>query len=279
MKKLSSLFLVSFIFSILIISTAWAGNRPGIHPLLSDDFSATLGWYYAKTESNIGAYGDAGIGDDISLEDDLNFDDNSSVFLGGFKWRFTQSFHVSYEFLAIDRDASATLNRDISWDDYDFAAGANIQSEFSVNVHRIFVGYSFIQSKKLELGAGLGLHLMNLEVGLAGNATINGMPVGNGGSKKDGLAPLPNIGFYGAYAFTPRVIVTGRADWFSANISDYKGSLTSVAADVQYQVFKHVGFGAGYHYLNVDVEANKSDWHGHADFSYNGPKLFMSINF
>ncbi len=87
------------------------------------------------------------------------------------------------------------------------------------------------------------------------------------------------IGFYTAYAFSPKLLVSGRADWFSAKVGDYKGGLTSLVADVQYQAFKNVGFGAGYHYLTVDIEVNKDSWHGEADFTYNGPKLFMTVNF
>ncbi|MFK5894337.1 MAG: hypothetical protein QM504_14035 [Pseudomonadota bacterium] len=281
MKKLSSLFIVSFIFSLLIISASSAGNRAGIHPLLSDDFSGSLGWFYASTETNLSANGriNGDIGDIIDFENDLGFDDSSSIFLGDFKWRFAESFHLSFEYLSINRDASAVLNKDISWDDNDFAAGASVDSSFNVNVSRLFVGYSFMQSKQMELGAGIGLHFMDMEAQLSGNATVNGVPVGHVIKGEDFLAPLPNIGFYGAYAFSPRFIATGRADWFSAKIGDYDGTLTSLAADIQYQAFKHVGFGAGYHYLNVDITATKGSWNGQADYSYHGPKIFMTINF
>ncbi len=198
MNKVTFQFLISFLFFIGCISSssASAGNRVGIHPLLSDDFSANLGWYYAKTNSTVKANGDVDLGDDIDLENDLNFSENSSIFIGGAKWRFTQRFHTSFEYLSISRDASAILNKNISWDGKDYAAGANISSDVNLDVSRIFVGYSFMQSKNFELGAGLGVHLMNLKVGLAGEATIDGLPIGNSISGKEGHWFLYGICFF-----------------------------------------------------------------------------------
>ncbi len=57
----------------------------------------------------------------------------------------------------------------------------------------------------------------------------------------------------------------------ASNIGDYSGSLTGIGANVQYQAFKHVGIGSGYQYLNVDIEVDKNDWKGKADFTYHGP--------
>jgi len=118
-----------------------------------------------------------------------------------------------------------------------------------------------------------------LEAQITGNALVNGIPTSNATEKEDLLAPLPNIGGYGAYAFSSKLIATGRVDWFSASIGDYSGSLVSMSADIQYQLFENIGFGVGYHYLSVDISVDTTDWIGDADYSYHGPKLYMTINF
>ena len=274
-KRLFSTIFI-FVLSIFFISNSSANDRQGIHPLLSDNFSASLGFFHAKIDSNIGVNGSR----DIDLEDDLKFDDKTDIFLGGFKWRFTESLHVSLEYLEIDRDGqSVTINKDISWGNSSYTAGGQLKADTSVSVSRLFVGYSFVQSKQLEVGAGLGLHLMDFETELSGQATVNGTVVSNSVSNTETLAPLPNLGFYAAYAFTPKVIVRGRADWLSVDTGDFSGSINSIVADVQYQAFNNVGFGIGYHYLSADVDIDTSSWKGHADYTYYGPKLFMTVNF
>ena len=51
------------------ISTSWAYERPGIHPLLSDDFSGSLGLFFTNIDSEIGIDGRK----KVDLEDDLGF--------------------------------------------------------------------------------------------------------------------------------------------------------------------------------------------------------------
>jgi len=281
MKKSNKVILTSLLCISFLSSTAFAESSPGIHPLLTDEFTGQVGLLYANTESNFAANGSIGndIGDNIDFENDLGLGDRGGVFAANFKWRFTEKFHASLEYITIDREASTTLNKDISWDDADYAAGANVTSNVNVDVARLFVGYSFNQTNEWELGAGLGLHLMDMEAQISGNATIDGIPTANTTQRKDFLAPLPNIGGYGAYAFSPKLIVTGRVDWFSANIGDYSGGLFSMGADVQYQVFENVGIGVGYHYWNVDISVDTADWRGEADYTYHGPKLYMTMNF
>ncbi len=120
---------------------------------------------------------------------------------------------------------------------------------------------------------------MDLDAQISGNASIDGNDVGYVTQGNDFLAPLPNIGGYGAYAFSSKLIATARVDWFSASIGDYSGGLLSMGADVQYQAFENVGFGVGYHYLNVDISVDTEDWKGEADYTYHGPKLYMTVNF
>ncbi len=281
MKKSNKVILTSLLSGAFLSSTAFAESRAGIHPLLTDEFTGQVGFLYADTASNLGAKGSLpnDIVDDIDFENDLGFGDRDNVLDASFKWHFSEKYHVSLDYIDIDREASATLTKDISWEDTDYAAGANVTASLKVNIAKLFVGYSFKQTEQWELGAGLGLHLMDLDAQIAGNASVDGNDIGYSTQGDDFLAPLPNIGGYGAYAFSSKLIVTGRVDWFSASIGDYSGGLLSMGADVQYQAFENVGFGIGYHYLNVDISVDTSDWHGEADYTYHGPKLYMTMNF
>lgn len=263
----------------LFSQAAVAQKRKGIHPFLTDTFKGSLGWFSASNNTRIRVDGPNNPGGDIDFENDLNFDDKANVWLADFKWRFTQNFHLSMEYVSIKRDADAILDKDVSWDDLTFKQGTNVHSNFDIDVYRAFVGYSFLNGRQYELGAGLGLHLMRLSMDIAGQAFTNQGDYAYQSDSVSVLAPLPNIGVYGTYALSERFAISAKYDWMSANVNDYNGGITSASADLQYQWFKNFGIGLGYHYFKVDVEANKTDWHGAADYSYHGPKLFMTFNF
>jgi len=160
MKKVNTVILTGLLYVSCLSSSAFEESRPGIHPLLTDKFTGNIGLFYANSESILAANGsiEDDIGDNIDFEDDLGFKDTDGVLLASFKWRFSEKFHLSLEYLTVGQDASATLNKDISWGDLDFAEGSNVKSNLDVDVGRIFVGYSFKQTDQWELGAGLGLH-------------------------------------------------------------------------------------------------------------------------
>lgn len=71
----------------------------------------------------------------------------------------------------------------------------------------------------------------------------------------------------------------GYADWLSVNIGDFSGDLTDLGVNLQYQAFKNLGIGAGYQYFNIDVRADSSDWNGKVDYTYQGPSIFLTVNF
>lgn len=276
-KQQISLSLIAIL--VLCTSTAVAQKRQGIHPLLTDTFTGSLGWFSTSNDTKIEVGSNTSDNSGIDFENDLGFDDNTNVGLANFQWRFTENFRLSLEYTGIHRNAKETLLIDIEWEDLTFHPGSKVSTDLDTDVYRVFVGYSFLNAKNYELGVGLGLHLMDLSMQIKGNASTNNGSISYQTDSVSVLAPLPNVGIYGAYAFSPKIIITGRFDWLSANTGDYSGSITSLSADIQYQAFKNLGIGIGYHYFGIDIDVSASDWKGSADYSYHGPKLFMTFNF
>ena len=110
-------------------------------------------------------------------------------------------------------------------------------------------------------------------------ASIEGEPVADASTGADADGLVPNLGLYGDYALNERWLLQGRVDWFSASIDDYSGHLWRIGGSVIYQPFKHVNFGAGYDYIDIDVNIDKSDWNGKIDSDYYGPTLFIGLTF
>ena len=91
----------------------------------------------------------------------------------------------------------------------DFEVGAELKTKAKTKIARAAVGYSFVKTDQVELGAGVGLHYLDWETTLKGNATINGEPVISAKRKAavDGWAP--NLALFGGYAFGSQWLLGG----------------------------------------------------------------------
>lgn len=117
----------------------------------------------------------------------------------------------------------------------------------------------------------LGLHATRYDVSLSAPA------IGTSSAKT--TAPLPTLGFYGAYAFSPKLLLTGRIDFFGLNYGDYSGHLRALNAGLQYQLFNNVGLGVGYRYIDTDLSVSKPNLRAEFSEKYSGPTVYVNFSF
>jgi opacity protein-like surface antigen len=146
-----------------------------------------------------------------------------------------------------------------------------VSSDFDSDIYRLSVGYSFIKDDKAEVRVVPGAHVTDFKLSL--NAA------GVGSEKSDTLAPLPTIGLYGSYAFTPRWLLSARVDYFSLNYGDYDGQLVNTNVGVDYRVARNIAIGLGYRYVDYDLTLSKSAFNGGIRYKFNGPTLYMVGSF
>lgn len=259
-------------------TSAVATELTGIHPTMNTRFQASGGTYFANSDPHFRLDDGNDEGTEISGSD-LGIDDDLVVPVGELRWRITDRWRLEGLYFGLDESGSQIFKRRVEWGDLDFSAGAKVKSKVKTDIWRALLGYSFVKRDRWELGAGLGLHWLSFEAKLTGQASLNGSPVAEASQKADVSGPVPNIGFYSDYAFNQRWLVSGRIDWFSANVDDFDGRLWRVGAAVVYQPFKHVNFGFGYDYLDIDVDIDKDDWNGNIDSDYYGPSVFLGLTF
>ena len=94
--------------------------------------------------------------------------------------------------------------------------------------------------------------------------------------KRRSAGPSGNRG--GTRYHPQRWLVSTRVDWFGASIGDYSGDLWNANAGVTFQAWRNVGFSLSYQFFKLNVEVDKSDWHGGADLTYHGPYVAANIN-
>jgi hypothetical protein len=73
-------------------------------------------------------------------------------------------------------------------------------------------------------------------------------------------------------------VFLARVDWLSASIGDYSGGLWNANAGINWQFSKHFGVGLSYQTFTLDVDVDKSDWHGKAEADQHGPMLSLTAS-
>ena len=283
MKTAKKSTLISAAVGLAMISgnTIAAGAFTGIHPLLSDRFTIGAGafWPSISGHFSIDPPG-GGNGTDVDFQKDAGLDDSLTLPAFGATWRLSNRWRVQGEFFTVGQSTTHSARKILDIGGDLIEVGAKLKTDSDLDIARGFLGYSFVKTDKADMGAGLGLHYLNIDISVVGE-----IKVGNEERKArrgiDDWAVLPNVGAYAGYAFSPKWFVGGRVDWISANINDYDGTIWNAEATVQYQMFKHFGVGVAYRYLDFELGKDngtkKADWFIQSEYS--GPMLFFTANF
>ena len=236
--------------------------------------------YWPDVNTTVSVAGPNGVvGAKIDMESDLDLSDRKTLPAFQAGARFGERWSLIGEYYGLDRSGSASIGRDITFDDVTYSTGASLSSSFDTKVYRAAVGYAFLKRDKVELGASLGLHVTQFKVTLAGEGHVGNAAAQSELRKRDALAPLPTLGLYGAYQITPRLLLGGRVDYLSLKVGDYDGRLTNTEARLSYRLFDHVGIGAAYRYVDYDLNVDKPHWQGEVAYKFKGPALFLQAAF
>ncbi len=263
-------FFVAGMFASSIAFAQDAGWKT--HPAFQDRWMLQLGAYRPNVDTTASLNSTGGVvNGDVSFESDLKLKDRETLptFLASV--RLGERWKMEFEYFSLNRSASNPVSRTISWGDNTYTLGTVVTSEFNSDIYRLSAGYSFVKDDKKEAGVVLGLHATDFEASIR--------TPGLGKVAGDALAPLPTIGFYVAYAFTPKWLVSGRFDYFSLDYDDYDGSLANFNIGVDYRFTRHFGAGLGYRHVEYDVTLTKSSFTGNVNYKFSGPMLYGVASF
>ena len=254
------------------LALAQAQEAPPIHPALHDKFYFELGAFVPKTTTSAQLDSTTlGAGTNIDFERALGITTQKTVPDAYARWRIGDRWRVEAEYFLLNRMGSKTLQQDIQWDDKVYSVGTQVTSKFNFADVRVSGGYSFFRTPDKELGVGLGFHVASYDVGLDA--------AGVGDEAKKVTAPLPVLSVYGQFALTDKWAVGGRLDRFVISYDKYDANLTSLGVDLQYQPFRHVGFGLAYRNLFIVLKATGDQLTARFQQSFQGPLLYMNASF
>jgi len=262
------------------------------YPILDDDWRVYIGAFRATVNSEIGINGDIlPPGPPIDIEDVLGIEESKTVAWGGISWHFARRHSVEAEFFVLNRSASVTQPFEPPLQVGDiFIESGTVATSYDTGVQRLTYGYSAIRSERSDLRLQAGLHFASLKVnfGIEGAicdptttpSTPPGCPpLGTATENEDVSSPLPHFGASYSYALTPTLALNVGAMGFALEVDGIDGSILEVDADIAWQPFRHVGFGAGYRFFRLDVESQGSELNGQFGFEYGGPMVYVQATF
>lgn len=258
----------------MLVCTGAAAQSTGqsMHPALHDRWNFQLGAYVSKVDTTAYLNSSSGArGTQLSFEDDLGFDDSKTMPAFLASMRLGQRWKLEFEYFSLSRDSSRPISKTINWGDQSYTVGTVVSSNFDSDIYRLSAGYSFVKNNQAELGASLGIHVTDFSLGLSAT--------GVGAQRADTLAPLPTIGLYGAYALTPRWLLSGRLDYFSLSHGDYDGSLVNFSAGIDYRFTRNFGMGVAYRHIDYDLTVTRSRFNGGIEYKFNGPLVYITASF
>jgi hypothetical protein len=274
MKTLTHLTVITLI-TALFSSPVAAQTAKDYHPFLSDKFNLGVGLFWPK--KNFTLQVDGSVPDKkIDLDEKFGLSDYETTGSLNFRWRFGEKWSFWGQYWSTSDGGSAILDEDIEWEDVIFKEGTFAKVGVKTKIARAFFGRTFFTRPQHEFGAGIGFHWLELDTFIEGEIIIDEDTTGFHRASVDAEIPLPNLGTWYMYSWSPKWIFQARVDWLSASIGDYSGSLWNAQAGVNWQAFENLGVGLYYNNFKLDVDVDKSDWHGRVETTNRGPYLALT---
>lgn len=230
---------------------------------IPDRYRIALGGYVivrydsimSLTEPNLGA------GISISPEDTLGLSTEQVVLrLEGY-YRFTKKHALTYSWYRITSDGSKILEEEFDWiddngDTITIPVGAKADTTLSYDIFKLGYLWSFHHTDKVEMAAGVGLHMTRIEVGIRADTTSSGVNTRD----VDTTLPLPVFSFAIVYHVTPKFAWRFKQEFFALQFDKWDGNYTDSTLGVEYRLFENVGLGIALSSNSLKVTEKKDDY-------------------
>jgi hypothetical protein len=265
----------------LVASFIMLGSSPTMAQE-DDKFEISVGGYsvyryesaVSLTETNVGA------GISISPRDTLGLDGEQTVFRLDGRYRFNTNHALTFSWYRINADANKTLVDDIEWVDENgdtviIPTGTSVSSSLGYDIYKLGYLWSFYRSDKVELAAGAGLHMAEVKVGLDVDSVVIGSELRTAKSN----LPMPVLSFMLDYNVTPRFNWYLSTQLFAIDLGEWRGVYSDIELGMKYQLFEHIGIGAGIGSNGLEVVREYDDSRFEFENRVTGLHIFVSANF
>jgi len=225
-----------------------------------------------KTDLRVDPPGTPLGGTSLSGTRDLGFRATGNDGMLDLLFRLRERNRISVDFLQLNESGSSTLGHPVVFGSQVFNTGDVLDSALQWRVMGVTWTYAFIQNDRFELGAGLGVHLMDLDI--RGDVPAR---FASYETSKAGALPAPAL--EAAWRVTRRISLTARGQYLRAAINGTSGSLGDFHADAQYRWLPNLSLGAGYSLMQLHLDSIGHGTPGLVGIRVGGPEVFVRVSF
>ena len=253
--------------------TALAEANGSVHPWLDKEFILEVGIFYPERRARLRAKGSVDVGapttESIDFGEQFAISQSDRTFAAEFGWRYGKKWTFRMQYFDSGGSNTAVLEEDIEWEGLTFLAGTNATAGTEFALTRFVWDYNIVSRPSYRIGLSGGFHWLHIRGYIEGTVLEPSGPTFAGESASVD-APLPNIGFTYAHAFSSRWGFRTRLDWFSADIHPYDGIFVNASVGFNYRISEWIGIGFNYNFVNLDVGVDGDNWRGQVETRFDG---------
>ena len=259
--------------AVLLMPALLFAHSASSAPVEGDRFSVSLGIFITDRDTDTAL--DSSLGGDgtnTDFEDDLGFDSSATVFrLDGY-YRLNDRHRFDFSGFDLSRDNTAQIERDIQWGDTLFSVNTEVEADFDLTIYKLAYTYSIVEREKGYFGITGGIFTADTAIRLA-EETLGQTEA------REITAPLPVVGFRGAYDLSDRWTLRASAEFFFIEYDNIDGSLVDLYAGIDFAVFDFMSLGVAYNNVDLDIDTTNANFVGSLNWKYDGVLAFFKFDF
>lgn len=267
---LTTIFLIS-------ISLCFSQTKDSlIAPWWVEKFKLTAGLFVPINNTRVQVSANGSVeGTDIDFQKDLGFGESQATFLANFQWRISRRSRISLTYYNMKRSSTHKLEKDITFNDQTYHVDNVVNTYFNTAIYQFSYSYAIIEKPTYEAGVMIGAHTLGSKAGISLDGAVSGTTNNNFGF----IAPLPDLGIWGGYAFSDRFAVNLDFDYLALTINNINGRLIAYDIAFSYKLIRQLDLSLAYTGLNFNVKTTKKNVTGDFRWGYNGPSLGLTFCF
>ncbi|HEY4881543.1 MAG TPA: hypothetical protein VIH80_05135 [Steroidobacteraceae bacterium] len=240
---------------------------------ITDHFALRAGFFWGSV-STFGRFDSATgvLGTPFTAEHDLGLTDQARQPFVEIMFRLEDRNRLRVDFIDMRRAADRNIDRNVQYGDVLFLVDNPVHSEFDWRQTDLTYTYSFLRGERYELGAGLGIHLLQVDA----TADIPNTPQY---ADFSGAGPFATLALDGTWRISQHWALSARGNYLKLNIDGQSGTYGQYHSDVQYRWKRNLAFGVGYEYEDIQLDIRHQDPSGVFKLRFNGPEVFARLSF
>ncbi|HEY6454613.1 MAG TPA: hypothetical protein VIY90_04950 [Steroidobacteraceae bacterium] len=242
---------------------------------ISDFFALRASFFHANasTELRLDPPGDPLGGTALSGTRDLGFKPSENDGMAELMFRLRERNRIRADFLELDQSGSTPVQLPfVQFGNQVFNRGDVVNASLQWRIMGLTWTYAIIQNDRFELGAGVGVHAMDLDV-------RGGVAARFASYETSVAAAVPTPAIETAWRITRRISLTARGEYLRARINGTFGSLGDFHADAQFRWVPNFSIGAGYSLMRLKLDSLTQSDPGLVGIRLRGPEIFLRASF